>query len=144
MQNTQILLVNFSLNNLFVKKYFNISVDINFQSKSGHYLSAVDYPLLYFYAFMLCIYLIYAIFWSIISFIRWKELLQIQFYIATVILIGMIEKATFYGVYQSLNANGISNQKLIYFVEVISCVKRTLARFLLLVVSCGFEIIRYV
>ena len=119
-------------------------MDVNFQSPSGHYLSAVDYPLLNFYALMSCLYLLYALGWLAVSMIQWKELLRIQFCIAIVILLGMLEKAIFYGVYQSLNSEGVLNRNTFYLAEIFSCLKRTLARVLVIIVSCGFEIVKYV
>ncbi len=131
---------------LFVRsqdnRRFNLTVDINFQSPSGHYLSAVDYPLLTFYALMSCLYFFYALAWFVVSMVQWKELLRIQFCIAIVILLGMLEKAIFYGVYQSLNSSGILERNTFYLAELFSCLKRTLARVLVIIVSCGFEIIK--
>lgn len=131
---------------LFVRsqdnRRFNLTVDINFQSPSGHYLSAVDYPLLTFYALMSCLYFFYALAWFVVSLVQWKELLRIQFCIAIVILLGMLEKAIFYGVYQSLNSSGILERNTFYLAELFSCLKRTLARVLVIIVSCGFEIIK--
>lgn len=91
---------------------------------------------------MSAIYLIYALGWLIISMVQWKELLRIQFCIAIVILLGMLEKAIFYGVYQSLNSNGVLERNTFYLAELFSCLKRTLARVLVIIVSCGFEIIK--
>ena len=77
-----------------------------------------------------------------VSMIQWKELLRIQFCIAIVILLGMLEKAIFYGVYQSLNGEGVLNRNVFYLAEIFSCLKRTLARVLVIIVSCGFEIVK--
>ncbi|OTF83784.1 transmembrane protein 87A-like protein [Euroglyphus maynei] len=121
---------------------FNLTVDINFEPNSGQYLSAVDYPLLKFYGFMSCLYFIFALSWFIVSMIRWQELLKIQFFIAVIIFLGMVEKAIFFGVYQSLNVTGIVNLNIFYMAELFSCLKRTFARILLIMVSSGYEIIR--
>lgn len=91
---------------------------------------------------MSCIYLLYALAWLIVSMIQWKELLRIQFYIAAVIFLGMLEKAIFYGVYQSMNSHGVLNQNVFYLAELFSCLKRTLARVLVIIVSCGYEIVK--
>ncbi|KAI2805725.1 Transmembrane protein 87A [Blomia tropicalis] len=138
--NLYLFLVYIRSHNL--KDRFNVTVDVNFQTKSGHFLSAVDYPLLSFYALMSCLYVFYAIAWLIVSMIQWKELLRIQFCIAIVILLGMLEKAIFYGVYQSLNSDGVLNRNIFYLAEIFSCLKRTLARILVIIVSCGFEIVK--
>lgn len=88
------------------------------------------------------VYICYAILWLIISLGRWKELLRIQFCIAVVILLGMLEKAIFLGVYESLNLNGYPNHFSFYMAELISCLKRTFSRVLVIIVSCGYEIVK--
>ncbi|KAF8790751.1 Transmembrane protein 87A like protein [Argiope bruennichi] len=123
------------------KKIFNVSVDIAMKSDYG-YLSAVDYPLLIFYGVMCGLYVIYAIVWLILSALQWRDLLRIQFWIGAVILLGLMEKAVFYAEYQSINFTGQSVQGAILFAEILSCMKRTLARMLIIIVSLGFGIVK--
>ena len=130
------------MNNVFKLFVLICLVDLNFKSPTGQFLSGVDEPLLTFYAMMSCLYLLYAFIWFIVSLIQWKDLLRIQFYIAIVILLGMLEKAIFYGVYQSINSQGVLNRNVYYLAEIFSCLKRTLARVLVIIVSCGYEIIK--
>lgn len=98
------------------------------------------------------------------SALQWRDLLRIQFWIGAVILLGMMEKAVFYAEHSSLNSAGVSvkgtgdqliivdirgNQSNIFVgavlaAEVLSCLKRTLARMLVIVVSLGFGIVKYV
>ncbi|CAL1291156.1 unnamed protein product [Larinioides sclopetarius] len=122
------------------KKIFNVSVDIAMKGDYG-YLSAVDYPLL-FYGVMCGLYVIYAIAWLILSALQWRDLLRIQFWIGAVILLGLMEKAVFYAEYQSINFTGQSVQGAILFAEILSCMKRTLARMLIIIVSLGFGIVK--
>ncbi|GBM22412.1 Transmembrane protein 87A [Araneus ventricosus] len=123
------------------KKIFNVSVDIAMKGDYG-YLSAVDYPLLIFYGVMCGLYVIYAIVWLISSALQWRDLLRIQFWIGAVILLGLMEKAVFYAEYQSINFTGQSVQGAILFAEILSCMKRTLARMLIIIVSLGFGIVK--
>jgi hypothetical protein len=114
------------------------------KTESGLYLSAVDWPLLPFYGVMCAVYVIYAFGWLLVSFAQWRDLLRIQFWIAAVILLGMFEKAVFYAEYQSINSTGVSVKGAVLFAEVLSCFKRTLARMLVIIVSCGFGIVKSV
>jgi len=102
--------------------------------------------------------------WLIVSFLQWRELLRIQFWISGVILLGMLEKvsmawlfiiplwfsnteifrvqALFYAEYQELNSQGYSMRSAVLFAELVSCAKRTLARMLVVIVSLGFGIVK--
>jgi len=112
------------------------------KTESGLYLSATEWPLLPFYGFMCAVYVIYAFGWLLVSFAQWRDLLRIQFWIAAVIFLGMFEKAVFYAEYQSINSTGVSVKGAVLFAEVLSCSKRTLARMLVIIVSCGFGIVK--
>lgn len=53
----------------------------------------------------------------------------------------MIEKAVFYFEYSNINNTGTSQMKgAILFAELVSCLKRTLSRMLVLIVSLGYGI----
>lgn len=106
------------------------------------YLSATDWPLLPFYGSMCIAYLILGIIWLTVSFLQWRDLLRIQFWICAVILLGMLEKAMFYAEYQNINSNGVNKQSVVLFAEWVSCAKRTLARMLVIIVSLGFGIVK--
>lgn len=118
-----------------------IGVHIEINSDYG-YLSAVDWPLLPFYGFMCIYYIILGLIWLILSFMQWRDLLRVQFWVGGVILLGMLEKATFYAEYQSINNTGIAVQGTMIFAEWVSCAKRTLARMLVIIVSLGFGIVK--
>ena len=116
-------------------------VEIELKSQHG-YLSAVEYPLLPFYGAMSIIYVAFATGWLAVSFMQWRDLLRIQFWVGAVIFLGMIEKAVFYAEHQTLNSTGYSTKGTILFAEIVSCLKRTLARMLVIVVSLGFGIVK--
>uniref|UniRef100_A0A1W7R9E5 Transmembrane protein 87A n=1 Tax=Hadrurus spadix TaxID=141984 RepID=A0A1W7R9E5_9SCOR len=122
-------------------KLFNITVDIEMKSQYG-YLSAVDWPLLPFYGVMCGIYVIYAIAWLVVTALQWRDLLRIQFWIGGVIFLGLVEKAVLYAEFQSLNQSGETAKSAIIFAEILSSLKRTLARMLVIIVSLGFGIVK--
>jgi hypothetical protein len=107
----------------------------------GEYLSVLNWPLLPFYGIMSLVYLAFAIGWFTASCCNWRDLLRVQFWIGGVIAIGMFENALFYSEYQSINHNGKENG-LLYFAEIVSCMKRALARVLVIIVSMGFGIVK--
>lgn len=120
---------------------FNLGVHVEMKSSYG-YLSASDFPLLLFYGFMCIFYVILGLIWLVLSFLQWRDLLRVQFWIGGVILLGMLEKATFYAEIQSINSTGTRIQGIMLFAEWVSCAKRTLARMLVIVVSLGFGIVK--
>lgn len=123
------------------KNEFVANVSIQMRGTYG-YLSAADWPLLLFYGAMCLVYVILGLAWLVVSFCQWRDLLRIQFWIGGVILLGMLEKATFYAEYQSINSTGVSVKGAILLAELVSCGKRTLARMLVIIVSLGFGIVK--
>lgn len=124
-----------------IKSNWNLTVLVLMQGSHG-FISATEFPLMIFYMIMCIIYILYGILWLIWSACYWKDLLRIQFWIAGVIFLGMLEKAVFYAEYQNTNTRGVSVQGLLVFAEVISAVKRTLARLLVIIVSLGYGIVK--
>ncbi|GAB6020655.1 hypothetical protein CHUAL_003325 [Chamberlinius hualienensis] len=120
---------------------FSAVVDLDIKGHSG-YLSVLDWPLLPFYGTMCIIYFIYGLVWLIVLAMQWRDLLRIQFWIGAVIFLGMVEKACFYAEYQSINSTGTSVRGAVLLAEFVSCMKRTLARMLVIIVSLGFGIVK--
>lgn len=120
---------------------FNASVHIEIRASYG-FLSAVTWPLLPFYGAMCLVYVAFGVIWLLVSFMQWRDLLRIQFWIGGVILLGMLEKAMFYAEYQSINTSGVPVKTAIHIAEWVSCAKRTLARMLVVIVSLGFGIVK--
>lgn len=118
---------------------FNATLTFKFQGPHG-FLTAKDEPMLHFYAFMCIFYMSLALIWTVISILYWNSLLRIQFWIMAVILLGLLEKACFYFEYHQANEYGAASLKLALIAEIVSCVKRTLSRILVLIVSMGFGI----
>ncbi|XP_051831769.1 transmembrane protein 87B isoform X1 [Antechinus flavipes] len=120
---------------------WNLNVSLSMVGLHG-YISASEWPLMIFYMVMCIIYILYGVLWLMWSACYWKDLLRIQFWIAAVIFLGMLEKAVFYAEYQNVNTTGLSSQGLLMFAELISAIKRTLARLLVIIVSLGYGIVK--
>ena len=124
-----------------VEKDFTADVTIWMVGKH-EFISNVDWPLLVFYGVMGLVYIMYGTIWLVLLACSWRDLLRIQFWIGGVIILGMLEKAVFYGEYQTVFNTGKSVPGAIVFAELISCVKRALARMLVIITSLGFGIVK--
>ncbi|KAJ7340054.1 Transmembrane protein 87A [Desmophyllum pertusum] len=123
------------------EKEFQLTLNVEMKAKRG-YLSASDWPLYPFYGSMSLLYVFYGIVWLVVSACQWRDLLRIQFWIGGVIALGMLEKAVFFSEYNNINITGETSPGLTIFAELVSCVKRTLARILVIIVSMGFGIVK--
>ncbi|XP_057304106.1 transmembrane protein 87A-like [Hydractinia symbiolongicarpus] len=120
------------------KMKFHVKIE---SKHKGSYLSAINYPLLPFFGIMSLVYLAFAIGWFVVSCCNWRDLLRVQFWIGAVIALGMFENALFYTEYRNISSSGSENG-LLYFAEIVSCIKRALARILVVIVSLGFGIVK--
>ncbi|KAM7408930.1 hypothetical protein PAMA_002583 [Pampus argenteus] len=121
----------------------NWNLTVNVVMKGNHgFISITEYPLMIFYMVMCIVYILYAMLWFIWAACYWKDLLRIQFWIAGVIFLGMVEKAVFCAEYENTNAVGSASPGLLIFAELVSALKRTLARLLVIIVSLGYGIVK--
>ncbi|CAK6951687.1 transmembrane protein 87A [Scomber scombrus] len=120
---------------------WNLTVDVVMKGNHG-YISVTDYPLMIFYMVMCIVYILYAMLWFVWAACYWKDLLRIQFWIAGVIFLGMVEKAVFCAEYENTNTFGSASPGLLIFAELVSALKRTLARLLVIIVSLGYGIVK--
>ncbi|XP_078466329.1 transmembrane protein 87B-like isoform X1 [Lampetra planeri] len=127
--------------NTTVGPEWKIPVQVQMKSEEG-FISAADWPLMIFYVAMCVLYSLYGALWLAWSACYWKDLLRIQFWIGAVILLGMLEKAVFYAEYHSINYYGTSVRGAVVFAELLSALKRTLARLLVIIVSLGYGIVK--
>ncbi|KAJ8045312.1 Transmembrane protein 87A [Holothuria leucospilota] len=118
---------------------FKVTVDM--KGPYG-YLSATQYPLLKFYGVMCGVYTLFGFTWLFLLCRQYQDLLGIQIWIGVVILLGLVEKAAFYGKFEHMNNKGAESNIGILLAELVSCVKRTLARLLVVIVSIGYGITR--
>ncbi|XP_068194507.1 transmembrane protein 87A-like [Antennarius striatus] len=113
------------------------------EMKGPHdYSSPADWPLMMFFMIMCIVYVLFGALWLFWCACYWRDLLRIQFWIGAVIILGMLEKAVFYSEYQSLRYRGDYVQGAVIFAELLSALKRSLARILVLIVSLGYGIVR--
>lgn len=120
---------------------WDIQLQISMQGPHG-YISATEWPLMIFYMVMCMVYVLLAVLWLALSARHWRELLRIQFWVGGVIFLGMLEKAVYYAEFQSIRYEGQSVQGAVVFAEVLSAVKRTLARVLVIIASLGYGIVK--
>ncbi|XP_041070670.1 transmembrane protein 87A-like isoform X1 [Carcharodon carcharias] len=106
------------------------------------YISPADWPLMVFFMVMCIVYVLFGALWLVWSACYWRDLLRIQFWIGAVIFLGMLEKAVFYAEYQSIRYKGESVQGAVIFAELLSALKRSLARVLVIIVSLGYGIVK--
>uniref|UniRef100_A0A0R3RKH5 Transmembrane protein 87A n=1 Tax=Elaeophora elaphi TaxID=1147741 RepID=A0A0R3RKH5_9BILA len=59
-----------------------------------------------------------------------------------VIVAGMIEKGMFYSEYAAMNEEGSTLRGFIEAAELVSCLKRTMARVLIIIVSLGYGVVK--
>ncbi|XP_037690141.1 transmembrane protein 87A isoform X5 [Choloepus didactylus] len=106
------------------------------------YLTLEDYPLMIFFMVMCIVYVLFGVLWLGWSACYWRDLLRIQFWIGAVIFLGMLEKAVFYAEFQNIRYKGESVQGALILAELLSAVKRSLARTLVIIVSLGYGIVK--
>ncbi|KAM3863046.1 transmembrane protein 87A [Diretmus argenteus] len=125
------------------KQEANWNLTVNVIMKGTHgFISVTEWPLMIFYMVMCIVYILYALLWFVWAAYYWKDLLRIQFWIAGVIFLGMVEKAVFCAEYENTNAVGSASPGLLIFAELVSALKRTLARLLVIIVSLGYGIVK--
>uniref|UniRef100_A0A1A8BSM1 Transmembrane protein 87A n=1 Tax=Nothobranchius kadleci TaxID=1051664 RepID=A0A1A8BSM1_NOTKA len=119
------------------------SLQLLVSMKGPHgFISATEWPLMVFYMVMCIVYVLMALLWLVLSACYWRDLLRIQFWIGGVIFLGMLEKAVYYAEFQNIRYEGLSVQGAVVFAEVLSAVKRTLARVLVIIASLGYGIVK--
>ncbi|XP_029374257.1 transmembrane protein 87A [Echeneis naucrates] len=119
------------------------NLQLSISMKGPHdYISASEWPLMVFYMVMCIVYVLLALLWLVLSACYWRDLLRIQFWIGGVIFLGMLEKAVYYAEYQSIRYDGLPVYGAVVFAEVLSAVKRTLARVLVIIASLGYGIVK--
>ncbi|XP_067680156.1 transmembrane protein 87A-like [Haliotis asinina] len=122
-------------------KDFKAEVTVRMPGPHG-YISAVEYPLEIFYGIMGLVYVVYGLVWLGLLACNWRDLLRVQFWIEGVIVLGMLEKAVFFAEYESIAKSGLSVNGAVIVAELVSSMKRALARMLVIVVSLGFGIVK--
>ncbi|XP_056403173.1 transmembrane protein 87A isoform X2 [Hyla sarda] len=121
----------------------DMPLTMNIQVKGPYqYLSPADYPRMIFFMVMCIVYVLFGALWLAWSACYWKDLLRVQFWVGAVILLGMLEKAVFYAEFQNIRYYGESVEGAVILGELLSAVKRSLARILVIIVSLGYGIVK--
>ncbi|KAG8560565.1 hypothetical protein GDO81_015037 [Engystomops pustulosus] len=121
----------------------DLPLTMNIEVKGPYeYLSPADYPRMIFFMVMCIVYVLFGVLWLAWSACYWRDLLRIQFWVGAVILLGMLEKAVFYAEFQNIRYYGHSVQGAVILGELLSAVKRSLARILVIIVSLGYGIVK--
>ncbi|XP_015249076.1 PREDICTED: transmembrane protein 87A-like [Cyprinodon variegatus] len=121
----------------------SFSFTMSVEMKGPHdYSSPADWPLMIFFMVMCIVYVLFGALWLFWCACYWRDLLRIQFWIGAVIILGMLEKAVFYSEYQSIRYKGDYVLGAVIFAELLSALKRSLARILVLIVSLGYGIVK--
>ncbi|XP_074516179.1 transmembrane protein 87A-like isoform X1 [Sebastes fasciatus] len=121
----------------------NFAFTMKVEMRGPHdFSSPADWPLMMFFMIMCIVYVLFGALWLFWCACYWRDLLRIQFWIGAVIILGMLEKAVFYSEYQSIRYKGDFVQGAVIFAELLSALKRSLARILVLIVSLGYGIVK--
>ncbi|XP_071354385.1 transmembrane protein 87A-like [Trachinotus anak] len=127
----------------FGPEQINFAFTMKVEMKGPHdYSSPADWPHMMFFMVMCIVYVLFGALWLFWCACYWRDLLRIQFWIGAVIILGMLEKAVFYSEYQSIRYKGDYVQGAVIFAELLSALKRSLARILVLIVSLGYGIVK--
>jgi len=124
-----------------------IKGESTFLNKHG-YLSADRRPLQQFYGAMGLLYLLMGIFWGLMMACNHKDLLTLQYWVGFVLILCMLEMAFSWGdlfVWNDGGADGglgARSRGLLVFAKLLSAVKNTLSRLLVLVTAMGLSVVK--
>lgn len=107
----------------------------------GH-LPGQLYGFLPFYGWMCVVYILVACVWFSLNAMYWNDLLHVQNCITGVLLMCMIEMATWYFDYLNLNNNGVRHKAPFIIGMMTSVSRRTVARMLVVAVSMGYGVVK--
>ena len=119
-------------------EHFSLSYTLGVANGLG-YLSLVDNNRLYIFWILMGIYILIGLLWMVVLAISYKNIFKIQLWILLVIILALLEKAIFAGLYTAINRAGVNieGHPLYVTAELMSSAKNLLAK-LLLVVTFGY------
>ncbi|VEL17323.1 unnamed protein product [Protopolystoma xenopodis] len=82
-------------------------------------------------------YMVVTILWLIVVLLYWRDLLRLQFCICLMLLLGLIEQIAQFAQLEVVHVSGQTKNSCLVMAELITCVKKTAARYLLLLVCLG-------
>ncbi|KAK6943275.1 Transmembrane protein GPR107/GPR108-like [Dillenia turbinata] len=108
----------------------------------GGYLPGKMAPLMTFFGSMSLAYLALGLVWFIRFVQLWEYTSQLHNYIAAVIALGMFEMSIWYFEYANFNSTGSRPMGITFWAVTFTCIKKTVSRLLLLVVSMGYGVVK--
>ena len=106
------------------------------------YLPAELYPFLPFFGLLTAAYVLLCLFWALSCLRHWSALLPLQSAIAVVLLLSVVESATWFASYRAFNDGGTRGLVPTVLGVLISTVRKTVARLLVLTVCLGYGVVR--
>jgi len=106
------------------------------------YLPGELYHFIPLFGYLTIGYAVLGLFWGLLCLVNWKDLLHLQHYVTVVIVLGLLEAATWYFDYQNFNTTGKRPIGPVIIGVLLSSVKRTLSRLLVLIVCMGYGVMK--
>lgn len=106
------------------------------------YLPGELYPFLPFFGALSLAYVALGVVWLVLCLRHCAQLLPLQSCISAVLFLGTVETATWYFDYVSFNAGGTRGVAPVVLGVLLSTVKKTVSRLLVLVVCLGYGVVR--
>mmetsp|Transcript_94186 Transcript_94186/g.270004 ORF Transcript_94186/g.270004 Transcript_94186/m.270004 type:complete len:527 (+) Transcript_94186:121-1701(+) len=106
------------------------------------FLPGNEYHKMPFYGWLSLIYTLMAIIWMALSFRWWRELFHIQYCVAAVILLGLLEASLWWIFFNDWNQTGLRGRFLFVVAILSSVVKSVFSYMLILVASLGWGVTR--
>ena len=106
------------------------------------YLPGELYPFLPFFGMLTIAYMLLASGWALLCFRHWSQLLPLQSAIAGVLLLAMIEAATWWRCYHAFNEEGTRGLLPTILGVLVSTIRKTVSRGLVLTVCLGYGVVR--
>ncbi|EJT99947.1 hypothetical protein DACRYDRAFT_23484 [Dacryopinax primogenitus] len=122
----------------------NFTGTVLFANVFSGLLPASEYPKIWFYLAMTWAYTFVGAIWGWLCYKHRQDLLALQYYIASLIGLLVIEMLASWGYYRYLNAHtsGITSTAFLIVVAILDAGRNSLSFFLLLVVSLGLTVTR--
>jgi hypothetical protein len=122
-------------------EFITTTATVSWKNPFGH-LSADKFPFLFVYGVLAGAYIVTAIIWFVLTARHWREILSLQHCIAGVIALGILESTIWYFQYLVYNLEGETHMGAVIVGVLVSTLKRTVSRLLVLVVSLGFGVVK--
>lgn len=107
----------------------------------GGYLPGMMYPHIAFFAAMSLAYLALMIVWGLLYARHWTDTFMLQHFMTAVIVMGMLEMSAWYFDYANFNVAGRRPVLPTLWAVIMGCLRKTVARTLIIMVSMGFGVV---